>query len=58
MKKLLFLSLLFAVTFVSAQEIFNAHYRHVKAENVTEFEKLESEYLKKIAQKAVVSGEI
>ena len=44
MKKLLLFSLLFAATFVSAQEIFNTHYRHVKAENVAEFEKLESEY--------------
>ena len=58
MKKLLFLSLLFAATLVSAQEVFNAHYRHVKAENVAEFEKLESEYWQKIAQKAVDAGEI
>ena len=58
MKKLLLFSFLFAATFVSAQEIFNAHYRHVEAENVAEFEKLESEYWQKIAQKAVDAGEI
>ena len=58
MKKLVFLSLLFAVTLVSAQDVFNAHYRHVKPENVVEFEKLESEYWQKIAQKAVNAGEI
>lgn len=58
MRKLLFLSLLFAVTLVSAQEIFNAHYRHVTPENVAEFEKLEANYWQTIAQKAVDAGEI
>ncbi len=58
MKKLVLFCLLFAATFVSAQEVFNAHYRHVKAENVAEFENLESEYWQKIAQKAVDAGEI
>ena len=58
MKKLLFLSLLLTTALVSAQEVFNAHYRHVTAANVAEFEKLETDYWQKIAQKAVDAGEI
>ena len=57
MKKLLLFSLLFAATFVSAREIF-MHVSCIKAENVAEFEKLESEYWQEIAQKAVDAGEI